>query len=337
MSTSTLRIALTPGEPAGIGPDLVAQLAQSNWPHQIVVIADPEVITSRAAQLGLEIKLNMFDSSTAATAQRAGEICVLAEALAVPCQAGVLNPKNGAYVLNTLHRAVEGCQSGLFDALVTAPVNKAIINEAGISFSGHTEFLAEKTNTEQVVMLLATEQMKVALVTTHLPLSAVPAAITDELLSAVISIVHRELQLKYAIQLPRIAVLGLNPHAGESGHMGREEIDTIIPCLENLRKATASREGMNLIGPLPADTAFNNKVLDQVDAVVAMYHDQGLPVLKYSGFGQAVNITLGLPIIRTSVDHGTAINLAGKGGVDSGSLRYALDCAADMALRQYRD
>lgn len=330
MSNSTLRIAITAGEPAGIGPDLVAELAQSDWPHQIVVIADPDLIASRARQLKLKLNIKPFDSQVPANPQRAGEIQVLAEPLSEPCEAGVLNSGNGRYVLNTLHRAVEGCQSGLFDALVTAPVNKAVINNAGISFSGHTEFLAEQTQTAQVVMMLATKQMKVALVTTHLPLSKVPSAITGELLSRVLNIVHSELKQKYGITSPRIAVLGLNPHAGESGHMGREEIDTIIPCLEKLRK----QQAMNLVGPLPADTAFNSKVLDQVDTVVAMYHDQGLPVLKYSGFGQAVNITLGLPIIRTSVDHGTAIDLAGKGGADSGSLRYALDCAADMALRQ---
>ena len=330
MKNSILRIAITAGEPAGIGPDLVAQLAQSDWQHQIIVIADPELIASRASQLDLKLKIVPFDKQAPARAHKAGELQVLAEPLGEPCEAGILNPGNGRYVLNTLHRAIEGCQSRVFDALVTAPVNKAAINDAGIPFSGHTEFLAEQTQTKQVVMLLATEQMRVALVTTHLPLSEVPSAITEQLLSAVIKIVHSELQQKYGIVSPRIAVLGLNPHAGEAGHMGREEIDTIIPCLENLR----SQQAIDLMGPLPADTAFNDKVLNQVDAVVAMYHDQGLPVLKYSGFGQAVNITLGLPIIRTSVDHGTALDLAGKGGADSGSLRYALDCAADIALRQ---
>jgi len=330
MNKSTLRIVITPGEPAGIGPDLIAELAQSNWPHQLVVIADPELIASRAAQLNLKLDIKHFNPHAPASPHRAGELQILAEPLSEPCVPGVLNSGNGSYVLNTLHRAVKGCQSGLFDAMVTAPVNKAAINDAGINFSGHTEFLAEQTHTKQVVMMLATEHMKVALVTTHLPLSEVPAAINSALLSSVLSIIHSELQKKYGIATPRIAVLGLNPHAGESGHMGREEIDTIIPCLEHLR----NQQAMHLIGPLPADTAFTGKVLDQVDIVVAMYHDQGLPVLKYSGFGQAVNITLGLPIIRTSVDHGTALELAGKGGANCGSLRYALDCAADMALRQ---
>ena len=210
--------------------------------------------------------------------------------------------------------------------MVTAPVQKSVINDAGIAFSGHTEFLAQRTGTDRVVMMLATPGLRVALATTHLPLAAVPAAITGSLLEEVIGILQRDLQRRFAIAQPRIAVLGLNPHAGEAGHLGREEIETIEPTLERLRA-----NGMNLLGPLPADTAFNPKVLQQCDAVLAMYHDQGLPVLKYAGFGQAVNITLGLPIVRTSVDHGTALDLAGTGQADSGSLRYAIDCAVAMA------
>ena len=325
----TLRIALTPGEPAGIGPDLAIQLAQQAQSHQIITIADPALLHERATQLGLTITLRDLNPEIEATPSAAGELFVMPEALATPCQTGQFNIANSRYVLNTLHKAVEGCKSGLFDALVTAPVNKAVINEAGIPFSGHTEFLAEQTNTDQVVMMLATEELRVALVTTHLPLSEVPAAITPELLESVISIVSSELQKKYGIAQPTLAVLGLNPHAGESGHMGREEIDTINPVLEKLRG-----QDLQLLGPLPADTAFNKTVLDQADAVIAMYHDQGLPVLKYSGFGKAVNITLGLPIIRTSVDHGTALDLAGKGGADLGSLNYALHCAIEMAQQQ---
>ena len=330
MTNSILRIAITSGEPAGIGPDLVAQLAQSDWRHQIIVIADPDLIASRANQLNLELKIKPFDQYAPARSQKAGELHVLAEHLSEPCKAGILNSHNSRYVLNTLHRAVQGCQSRVFDALVTAPINKAAINDAGINFSGHTEFLAEQTHTRQVVMMLATDEMKVALATTHLPLREVPSAITKKLLTGVINIVHDELQQKYGLESPRIAVLGLNPHAGESGHLGREEINTIIPCIETLR----SQNSINLIGPLPADTAFNSKVLDKVDVVVAMYHDQGLPIIKYSSFGKAVNVTLGLPIIRTSVDHGTALELAGKGGADSGSLLYALDYAADIVLRR---
>ena len=326
----TLRIALTPGEPAGIGPDLVIQLAQSAQHHELVAIADPDLLQARARQLGLALRLRPFDPSQPAKATLAGELCVLAVPLTTNAQAQVLNPDNASYVLDTLNQATEGCLNGDFAAMVTAPVHKGVINDAGIPFSGHTEFLAEKTDTDQVVMMLATEGLRVALVTTHLPLNKVAEAITQEQLQTVTQILHHDLKHHFGIQQPHIIVLGLNPHAGEGGHMGREEIDTIIPALDELRQ-----QGMSLEGPLPADTAFNDKYLERCDTVLAMYHDQGLPVLKYKGFGKAVNITLGLPIIRTSVDHGTALDLAGTGQADGGSLQTALDYAIELAQNRH--
>lgn len=325
----TLRIALTPGEPAGIGPDLVIQLAQNAQATELVAIADPALLQQRAQQLGLPLRLREFNRNTPAQATAAGELSVVSVKLDATAQAQQLNPANANYVLNTLSAATEGCLRDDFAAMVTAPVHKGVINQAGIPFSGHTEFLAEKTKTKQVVMMLATEGLRVALVTTHLPLAEVPAAINNELLLSVTRILDHDLKQHFGIEQPHIIVLGLNPHAGESGHMGHEEIDTIIPALEQLRS-----EGINLEGPLPADTAFNDKYLQRCDTVLAMYHDQGLPVLKYKGFGKAVNITLGLPIIRTSVDHGTAIDLAGTGKADGGSLQTALDYA--IALAQNR-
>ncbi len=324
---STLRIALTPGEPAGIGPDLILQLAQQPASSvERVVIADPELLRERARQLDLPITLHPYRADRPAPASDAGELTVLDTPLRAPCHPGVLDPANAAYVLETLQHAVDGCRAGNFAALVTAPVHKAVINDAGIAFSGHTEFLAHATGTDQVVMMLATEGLKVALASTHLPLAQVPAAITRPHLENTLRILQADLQHRFGLARPQILVLGLNPHAGEGGHMGREEIDTIIPCLEALRA-----EGFHLTGPLPADTAFTPHHLEHCDAVLAMYHDQGLPVLKYKGFGRAVNITLGLPIIRTSVDHGTALDLAGTGRADTGSLRTALDYAVDMA------
>jgi 4-hydroxythreonine-4-phosphate dehydrogenase len=320
------RVALTPGEPAGIGPDLCIALAQQPQAAELVVVADPELLQQRAAALHLPLTLREFDPSQAPKAHRTGELLIAATPLNAPCQAGQLNPANASYVLETLRIATDGCQNGLFDAMVTAPVHKGVINQAGIPFSGHTEFLAERTGTDQVVMMLATEGLRVALATTHLPLSAVPAAITGDLLQRVITIVDHDLKHHFGIAKPRIMVLGLNPHAGENGHMGREEIDIIEPAMQALQQ-----QGMTLIGPLPADTAFNPKHLAQCDAVLAMYHDQGLPVLKYKGFGNAVNITLGLPIIRTSVDHGTALDLAATGQADGGSLNAALHEAITQA------
>jgi 4-hydroxythreonine-4-phosphate dehydrogenase len=323
---SILRIALTTGEPAGIGPDLTVQLAQHAREHEIVALADPELLRQRAQQLRLPLTLRDYDATAPAQSSAAGELTVLPIHCAEPAVAGQLNCANANYVLQTLDSAVQGCLAGDFSAMVTAPVQKSVINDASISFTGHTEYLAQKTGCKQVVMMLACEQMRVALVTTHLPLAQVSAAISRERLQQVIEILHADLRDHFGIPDPQIAVLGLNPHAGESGHMGREEIDTIIPVLEALRQ-----RGLSLLGPLPADTAFTPRVLDQVDAVLAMYHDQGLPVLKYAGFGNAVNITLGLPLIRTSVDHGTALDIAGSGKADAGSLEYALSCAITMA------
>ncbi len=319
------RIALTAGEPAGIGPDLLVKLAQQAHPAQLVAIADPGLLRARAAQLGLPLRLHLWQPGTRA-ASNAGELWIEPISLAAPTTAGVLDPRNARYVIDTLARACDGCSDGEFDALVTAPVHKGVINDAGMPFSGHTEFLAERTGTPKVVMMLATDTLRVALATTHLPLAAVPAAITRDTLREVLTILQRDLHDKFGIATPHIIVLGLNPHAGEGGHLGHEEIDVIEPVLNELRA-----QGFHLSGPLPADTAFTPKHLDNADAVLAMYHDQGLPVLKYQGFGRAVNVTLGLPIVRTSVDHGTALDLAGSGNIDDGSLRAALTLAIQLA------
>jgi len=321
------RLAITVGEPAGIGPDIVLAAAAGAWDAELVAVGDPDLLATRASQLGLSVTLRETDAATPPRAHQPGSLAVLPVKLAARCRPGVLDAANAPYVVQTLQLAVDGCLAGDFSAMVTAPVQKSVINDAGIPFTGHTEFLATATGTARVVMMLATEQLRVALATTHLPLAAVPAAITPELLRETLNILERDLRDKFGLARPRIAVLGLNPHAGEGGHLGREEIDTIIPTLEELRG-----QGMALLGPLPADTAFNPKVLEQCDAVFAMYHDQGLPVLKFAGFGKAVNITLGLPIIRTSVDHGTALDLAGSGRADSGSLVHALEQALRMIV-----
>jgi len=318
-------IALTPGEPAGIGPDLCLMLAAEPCRHERVVVADPDLLAARARLLGLQVELAPFDSNALPRPQTAGQLSVLPVKMPEACQPGLLNPGNARYVLSTLERAGQGCLDGRFAAVVTAPVHKGVINDAGVAFSGHTEFFAEQTGSAQVVMMLACPGLRVALATTHLPLRAVPDAIDQPLLERVLHILHSDLQHKFGIAAPRILVCGLNPHAGESGHMGREEIDIIIRVLERLRA-----QGMHLEGPLPADTLFTPKHLQHADAVLAMYHDQGLPVLKHMGFGNAVNITLGMPIIRTSVDHGTALDLAGSGAADPGSLRVALDTAISM-------
>jgi 4-hydroxythreonine-4-phosphate dehydrogenase len=322
----TLRIGITPGEPAGIGPDLVITLAQQAWPVELVVCANAALLTERAAQLGLALKLIPYDASAAPRPQQAGTLTVVDFALAEPVIAGTLNVANGRYVVDTLTFAGEKCISSEFAAIVTGPVHKGIINQAGIPFSGHTEFFALQSNTPYVVMMLATEGLRVALATTHIPLAYVAKAITRERLLKVLTILHQDLQQKFAIAAPRIYVCGLNPHAGEDGHLGREELDTIIPTLNELRA-----EGMQLIGPLPADTLFQSKYLDHADAVLAMYHDQGLPVLKHMGFGRSVNISLGLPLIRTSVDHGTALDLASTGKADAGSLFHAVNQAITLA------
>ncbi|MFA6162883.1 MAG: 4-hydroxythreonine-4-phosphate dehydrogenase PdxA [Methylobacter sp.] len=323
-SQSIQRIALTPGEPAGIGPDLCIQLAQQDLPCEIITIASPQLLEDRAKQLGLSIQIKEFDSAAPATAQTAGCLTVLPVELAEPVQCGQLNPANSRYVLKTITKATKGCMDGMFDAMVTAPVHKGVINDAGLPFTGHTEYIAGITSGHPV-MMLATPGLRVALVTTHLPLSEVSQAITHTRLRTVIRILDQDLRSRFNIENPKILVCGLNPHAGENGHLGREEIEIIEPVLEGLRK-----QGLNLYGPLPADTLFTAKYLDSADAVLAMYHDQGLPVLKHMGFGQAVNITLGLPIIRTSVDHGTALDLAGTGKAEIGSLEFALQTALTM-------
>ena len=331
------RLALTAGEPAGIGPDLCVQLAQQALPSQLVVVADAGLLREAAARLGLPLQIEDFDPRAPARPSPAGVLQVLAVPLAAPVQPGELCRDNAAYVLETLDLAVDACLRGDVDALVTGPIHKGVINDhlratrgaAVATFSGHTEYLAERSGGGLPVMMLATEGLRVALVTTHLPLSAVPAAITRERLRETLEILHTDLQRDFAIAEPRVLVCGLNPHAGEDGHLGHEEIDTIAPVLDELRQ-----RGWRLEGPLPADTLFTPDRLARSDAVLAMYHDQGLPVLKHLGFGRAVNITLGLPLIRTSVDHGTALDLAGSGRARVDSLGLAVRLAADMARKR---
>lgn len=324
------RIAFTPGEPAGIGPELAVKLASSaRTPGiagaQIIAIADPELLQAEAARRGESLQLLPFDSDKPAEATPEGSLHILPVALAEPAHPGQLNAANGHYVLETLRLAAEGCKSRTFDAIVTGPVHKGVINDAGIPFSGHTEYFAEQAGVEKVVMMLAADDLRVALATTHLPLKDVSSAISGESLQQVLTILHRSLQQQFRIERPRIGVCGLNPHAGEGGHLGREEIEIIEPALATLRAL-----GLDLIGPLPADTLFTPPQLARCDAVLAMYHDQGLPVLKFKGFGRAINITLGLPFIRTSVDHGTALNIAGQGIADTGSLIAALSQAIEL-------
>lgn len=327
--TNPTRVVITPGEPAGVGPDLCIALAQLDWPVELVVCASPEMLLERAALLDKPLRLIPFDAARPAEPQRAGSLTLLAVPVKKTVIPGQLDPENSAYVIETLSKACDGCLTGQFAALITGPVHKGVINDAGIPFSGHTEFFEARAHCDKVVMMLATESLRVALVTTHLPLKAVSEAITPALLQQIITILHHDLQTKFGIAQPRILVCGLNPHAGEGGHMGREEIDTIKPVLDAL-----CQQGMDLQGPLPADTLFQPKYLDHADAVLAMYHDQGLPVLKYQGFGKAVNITLGLPFIRTSVDHGTALDLAGQGTAGAGSFITALNLAIEMTANR---
>lgn len=308
------RIAITAGEPAGIGPDICVLLSQHKFAASITIIGDANMLQERAKQLHVP-----FETKN-----------VLHTPLAAPVLAGTLNSANSQYVLNTLTRAIDGCVTGEFDAIVTAPVHKGVINQAGFTFTGHTEFLAERTHTKNVVMMLVDcskpNGMKVALATIHMALKDVPAAITESSLEATIRVLHADLKAKFGIQNPRILVAGLNPHAGEDGYLGREEIEVINPILAKLRC-----ENMNLIGALPADTLFAQHNLAGADAVLAMYHDQGLPVLKHASFGGGVNVTLGLPIIRTSVDHGTALDLAGTGEIDIGSMLAAVELAIELS------
>lgn len=316
-SKNSKPIVISSGEPAGIGPELCLQLLTRSWPVPLVVLGDKDLFLARAQTLGLAW-------------EGAERIHFQHVPLAKRCMPGQLDTANAAYVLEMLDLALAGCVAGEFSAMVTAPVHKGIINDAGIAFTGHTEYLAAHTGTARVVMLLAGAGLRVALATTHLALKDVPAAITAESLLATLQILHQDLQTKFGIARPRILVAGLNPHAGEGGHMGREEIEVIIPVLKKLRA-----EGMDVVGPLPADTLFTKNVLAGSDAQLAMYHDQGLAVLKYAAFDEGINVTLGLPVIRTSVDHGTALDLAGTGRASASSLFAAVDAAIDMAQRQH--
>jgi len=321
------RLALTAGEPAGVGPELLARLAATPLAADLVAITDRDLLARAAARCRLSIRLEDYDGQPRHQ-RAAGSLRVLHAPLRAQETPGRPDPRNAFHVLNLLARAVDGCLAGEFAAMVTAPVQKSVINDAGETFSGHTEFLAERAGCD-VVMMLASDTLRVTLATTHLPLADVPAAITTERLRRVLGIVHADLKQRFGIAAPRIAVLGLNPHAGEGGHLGREEIDTIIPALDALRA-----EGMPLLGPLPADTAFVPAQRRHYDAVLAMYHDQALPVLKSEAFERTVNITLGLPFIRTSVDHGTALDLAGSGRADPASLVAAADLALELARRR---
>ena len=324
-------LAITAGEPSGIGPDLCVQIAQQAWDYQILVICDKQLLLERATQLNLPLKVSDFDEmSNKGDLHQPGHLWVKHVPLAQQSLAGELNTANGPYVLKTLDVATQGCLDGHWHAMVTAPLHKGVINDSDQvktgSFTGHTEYLRDYCGCDEVVMMLATEDLRVALVTTHLPLRDVADAITPERISRVARILDHDLRHFFGLDKPRILVAGLNPHAGEGGHLGMEEIDIIEPTLKALNE-----EGLNLIGPLPADTLYTPKHLEHADATLAMYHDQGLPVLKFHGFGRAANITLGLPIVRTSVDHGTALDLAGTGTADAGSLETALKVAAQMA------
>lgn len=330
--TERVRLALTPGEPAGIGPDLCIAAAQQAYSDELVAICDPELLSQRAERLGLPLVLQRFDPERPAAPSVPGTLLVDDVAtLAAPAPPGALKPANANYVLSTLRAACDGCLSGRWDALVTGPVHKGVINDAGLAFSGHTEFLAQQCAHDDEppptpVMLLTAPGLRVALATTHLPLAAVPGAITEPRLERIIRILVNDLRAGFGIARPRVLICGLNPHAGEDGHLGHEEQEVLIPLIARLRA-----EGLDLQGPLPADTVFVPHRLEQCDAVLAMYHDQGLPVLKHLGFGRAVNVTLGLPIIRTSVDHGTALDIAGTGRANLGSLKAAITLAAQMA------
>lgn len=332
------RLAITAGEPAGIGPELIVKLAATDIAADLIAIADADLLRAAARANGTTLELDDYAPGTAIAFRRPGQLRVAATPLAVSARAGQLDTRNAAYVLATLARAADGASAGEFDAIVTAPVHKAVINDAGVPFTGHTEFFAQRAGTDVVMMLTAADaggraesggDLRVALATTHLPLAAVPAAIRRDAVVRVLRILCNDLAGRFGIAAPRVAVLGLNPHAGEGGHLGREEIDEIAPAIEQVR-----RDGFDIHGPIPADTAFVPGQLARYDAVLAMYHDQGLPVLKHAGFGHAVNVTLGLPYLRTSVDHGTALDLAGRGLADPGSLVAATRLALRLAAKK---
>ena len=319
------RIILCAGEPAGIGPDIVIDIASCQFAAELIVIADPDMLMRRAERLGRFVDLQGYKPAAARARHEPGGLKLIPLPAPRHVTPGMPDPGNANYVLESISKAVQGCLAGEFQAMVTAPVNKAVINQAGIPFTGHTEFIAAQCGDHQPVMMLLNDSLRVALVTTHLPLAQVSANLTREHLQQVISIVNSELQQRMGIKNPRLLICGLNPHAGEAGYLGMEEIEIILPVIETLRST-----GMAVTGPVPADTAFTPASLEHIDAVVTMYHDQGLPVLKAQGFGEIVNVTLGLPLIRTSVDHGTALELAGSGRARSGSLQAAIRCAIDM-------
>jgi 4-hydroxythreonine-4-phosphate dehydrogenase len=332
LSAPLPRIALTSGEPAGIGPELCLAIARRELPCELVCLADRNLLAGRAKHLGLDIELRTYKRlqvggpDTPTVRHQPGTLLVEHHPLATPSIPGRLDPANARYVLDLLDRATDGATAGEFSAIVTAPVHKSVIADSGVPFTGHTEYLAARTHAPLPVMMLASKAMRVALATTHLPLKDVSAAITIDSLCKIVTILHHDLVKWWGIPAPRIAVCGLNPHAGESGHLGDEEIRVIGPAIALLKE-----RGINVGGPLPADTAFVPRILADFDAVLAMYHDQGLPVIKHAGFDTAVNITLGLPILRTSVDHGTALDLAGTGRADPSSLASAINLAIDLA------
>ena len=316
------RLIVTTGEPAGIGPDLAIAAALRDWPCELVFAGDPALLTARARALQLDIQPSDWRPEAAPAPHRAGTLPMVSVTLATQVEAGRLDVANARYVLEMLDRAIDGCVSGEFTAMVTGPVQKSVINDAGIAFMGHTEYLAARCGAPLPVMLLVAGSLRVALATTHLPLSEVPRHISRELLDATLDVLDDGLRVSFRLQEPRILVCGLNPHAGESGHLGREEIDVIAPAVE-----AAARRGLRVRGPVAADTAFTAGMLEETDAVLAMYHDQGLPVIKHAGFGNTVNVTLGLPFPRTSVDHGTALALAATGRAEPGSLFAAIELA----------
>lgn len=325
MSNETYRIVISSGESAGIGPEISLAIADQDWPVQLVVLADLNVLKTYAKAINKNVQFEEYDPKKLATPSKKGIITYRQIPLTSKLVPGKLNVKNSPYVINMLTEAARGCMSNEYQAVVTGPVHKGIINDSGLPFTGHTEFFRDYAKVREVVMMLATKGLRVTLATTHLPLKDLSKTITKNLLRRVITIVDHDLKTQFGIKEPTIYVCGLNPHAGEGGHLGMEEITTIIPVLREFQE-----KGIKVIGPMPADTVFQPKYMQKADTILAMYHDQGLPVLKYLGFGKAVNVTLGLPFIRTSVDHGTALDLAGKGLADHGSLYTAIQYAIDM-------